>query len=66
MLPLKTAILLAVEPIYKHLFQRIQENKFSFGIYLKNVRMNISIIQSQNTCQEFRGRPLPPANGGQR
>lgn len=27
--------------------------QFSFGVYLKNVRMNISIIQSSVSCQEF-------------
>lgn len=32
--------------MYKHLFQLIQENTFSFGISLKNVCKNISIIQT--------------------
>lgn len=32
--------------IYKHLFQVIQENKFSFGLSLKNAYINISTIQT--------------------
>lgn len=43
---LKIAILPATVPMYKHLFQLIQENTFSFGISLKNVCKNISIIQT--------------------
>lgn len=42
---LKTALLSATVPIYKHLFQPIRENKLWFGISLKSVCANISIIQ---------------------
>lgn len=43
---LKIAALPAIVAICKHLFQLIQENRFSFGISLKNVCMNIAIIQT--------------------
>lgn len=51
-------------PIYKHLFQRIQENKFSFGIYLKNVCINTSIIQTVKIVVKS-SVVVPPASGGQ-
>ena len=46
MLLSKIATLPAIVPTYKHLFQLIQENKLSFGIFLQNACIDIYIIQT--------------------